>query len=143
MIKIIEVKKIYGSRGKKIKKRGEKGKKIRQKEEETHQTNFPPCGCKIDFSGRWGGGNNMLHLHNIYACTVPKKEGGEPGEGSVRGGVCPRTVIVRPDYSPSSRLKKKSGIIFLSVYKARIAGVVYHAKYSITMEKMAAVWGGD
>ena len=43
--------------GNKNKKKGER-EKIKTKEI------FSPCGSKIDFSGR-GGGNNMIHLHNI------------------------------------------------------------------------------
>ena len=53
------------------KKKGEgKRKKYKAKGRRNPTQNLPPCGCKIDFSGR-GGGNNMIHLHNIYACVLP------------------------------------------------------------------------
>ena len=52
--------------GEKMKKMGKGQKKSTR--EETPQ-NFPSSGCKIDFSLR-GGGNNMIHLHNIYAYNL-------------------------------------------------------------------------
>ena len=45
--------------GEKNEEKGEKGKNKDKREI------FSPCGSKIDFFGREGGGNNMIHLHNI------------------------------------------------------------------------------
>ena len=60
--------KIIGFRGKKGRKEG-KGKKS-DKREKKPPKNFPPPGCKIAFCARGGRGNNMIHLHNIYAWST-------------------------------------------------------------------------
>ena len=51
---------------------GEKGGKgnKRQKREETPQKIFPLLGAKLIFLQERGGGNNMIHLHNIYAWII-------------------------------------------------------------------------
>ena len=46
-----------------MKKRGVKGKNRAKREK--NPLNFPPCGCKIDFSLF-----TMIHLHKIYALVT-------------------------------------------------------------------------
>ena len=56
--------------GGKNEEKGEKGKKNKAKGRIIPPPKkIPPFGCKIDFLGR-GGGNNMIHLHNIYVIII-------------------------------------------------------------------------